>query len=45
MAQDCEHVVSGGFLFICADGDIPIDGTPAEAAEIAGYLTGGFFYE
>lgn len=33
-----------GFL-LCADGDVAIDGTPAEAAEIAGYLTGGFFYE
>lgn len=33
-----------GFLQ-CADGDIEILGTPAEAAEISSYLTGGFFYE
>lgn len=33
-----------GFV-LCADGDVEIMGTPAEAAEISSYLTGGFFYE
>lgn len=29
----------------CADGDISIAGTPDEAAQIAAFLTGGFYYE
>lgn len=33
-----------GYL-LCADGDLEISGTAGEASEIAGYLTGGFFYE
>lgn len=43
MALDYISFHSGYLL--CADGDIEIMGTPAEAAEISSYLTGGFFYE
>lgn len=33
-----------GFVMV-QDGDVPIDGTASEAAEIRSYLEGGFFYE
>lgn len=37
-------MLHSGYL-LCADGDVEIAGTPGEAAQIAAYLTGGFFYE
>lgn len=40
-----DFIQSHSGYILCADGEVAIDGTPAEAAEIAGYLTGGFFYE
>ena len=33
-----------GYVMV-QDGDVPIDGTASEAAEIRSYLEGGFFYE
>ena len=43
--MELDYIMNHSGYLLCADGDIEIAGTPGEAAQIAAYLTGGFFYE
>lgn len=41
----CQMVTPSSGYYLIQDGDVPIDGTKEEAAELKRYLEGGFYYE